>query len=105
MTPNGGIPESVQETERLFKAYSNVRQPWAEMVQQDRQFRFGQQWSEEDLKKLADRGQAPVVVNRIHPAVEAAKAMLTANRPSFRVSPREDSDNETAQAINGLLQY
>lgn len=105
MTPNGGIPESVQETERLFKAYSNVRQPWAEMVQQDRQFRFGQQWSEEDLEKLAARGQAPVVVNRIHPAVEAAKAMLTANRPSFRVSPREDSDNETAQAINGLLQY
>jgi hypothetical protein len=31
--------------------------------------------------------------------------MLTANRPSFRVSPREDSDNQVAQAINGLLQY
>lgn len=99
------IPKSVQETEELFKSYSNVRQTWAERAQEDRKFRFGEQWSEEALAKLEARGQAPVVVNRIHPAVEAAKAMLTANRPSFRVSPREDSDNETAQAINGLLQY
>ena len=95
----------VQETEELFKAYSNVRQPWAVRAQDDRRFRFGDQWTKEDIEKLGKRGQAPVVVNRIHPAVEAAKAMLTANKPSFRVSPREDSDNETAQAINGLLQY
>ena len=99
------INKAVEETEQLYKSYSNVRQGWAERAQEDRKFRFGEQWSEEALARLEARGQAPVVVNRIHPAVEAAKAMLTANRPSFRVSPREDSDNETAQAINGLLQY
>lgn len=95
----------VQETEELYKSYSNIRQPWAERAQGDRKFRYGEQWDETQLKELEARGQAPVVVNRIHPAVEAAKAMLTARRPSFRVSPREDSDNETAQAMNGLLQY
>lgn len=95
----------VEETEQLYKAYSNVRQAWAERAQEDRKFRFGEQWSEDDVANLEARGQAPIVVNRVHPAVEAAKAMLTANRPSFRVSPREDSDNQTAQAINGLLQY
>lgn len=94
-----------QETEVLWREYSNVRSSWATRAQEDRKFRYGEQWSEEDIIKLNARGQAPVVVNRVHPAVEAAKAMLTANKPSFRVSPREDSDNETAQAMNGLLQY
>ena len=49
--------------------------------------------------------QAPIVVNRIHPAVEAAKSMLTANRPSFRCAPREDSDNKVAQIFSNLLAY
>ena len=71
----------------------------------DREFRLGKQWSSEQRKVLESRGQAPIVVNRIHPAVEAAKAMLTSNRPSFRVSPREDSDNKVAQALNGVIDY
>ena len=31
--------------------------------------------------------------------------MLTANRPSFRAAPREDSDNKIAQVISALLSY
>ena len=43
---------------------------------------------------------SPLVVNRVHPAVEAAKALITANKPQFRVSPREDSDNKLASIWN-----
>ena len=69
------------------------------------QFRLGRQWTEEQERVLKARGQAPIVINRIHPAVEAAKAMLTSQKPSFRVSPREDSDNKVAQVMNGILEY
>ena len=31
--------------------------------------------------------------------------MLTANKPTFRVSAAEDSDNKTAAAMNGFIQY
>ena len=99
------MTDQITITEEAFRSYSDVRTVWAEAAQDDRRFRLGEQWTEEELERLHARNQAPIVVNRVHPAVEAAKAMLTANRPSFRVSPREDSDNETAQAINGLLQY
>ena len=99
------MTDQITITEEAFRSYSDVRTVWAEAAQDDRRFRLGEQWTEEELARLQARNQAPIVVNRVHPAVEAAKAMLTANRPSFRVSPREDSDNETAQAINGLLQY
>lgn len=99
------ISKVVEETQHLYRVYSEARETWAIRAQEDRKFRLGEQWSKEDVERLSARKQAPVVVNRIHPSVEAAKAMLTANRPSFRVSPREDSDNQVAQAINGLLQY
>jgi len=95
----------VEEILEIWKTYSLKRDTWATHAQEDREFRFGKQWTEEQRTQLEERGQAAIVVNRIHPAVEAAKAMLTSNKPSFRVSPREDSDNKVAQTINGLLEY
>lgn len=95
----------IEETTELWKTYSNNRETWAQQAQEDKEFRLGRQWTTEQKKTLEGRGQAAIVINRIHPAVESAKAMITANKPSFRVSPREDSDNKTAQAINGLLEY
>ena len=101
------LPEDkyIEETTELWRTYSNNRETWAQQAQEDKEFRLGRQWTTEQKKTLESRGQAAIVINRIHPAVESAKAMITANKPSFRVSPREDSDNKTAQAINGLLEY
>jgi len=95
----------VEETHDIWKTYSKKRETWAHNAQEDREFRLGKQWTADQKRVLEERGQAPLVVNRIHPAVEAAKALITANKPQFRVSPREDSDNSVAQAINGLLEY
>jgi len=95
----------VEETQDLWKSYSKKRETWARHAQEDKEFRLGKQWTSDQKRILEERGQAAVVVNRIHPAVEAAKALITANKPQFRVSPREDSDNQVAQAMNGLLEY
>ena len=95
----------VEETITLYKDYSKKRDTWAEKAKQDKEFRLGRQWTKEQEETLTARGQAPIVVNRIHPAVETAKAMLTANRPSFRVAPREESDIKVANVISNLLAY
>ena len=101
-----GIPEDiVDKTHSLWRTYSNKRELWAQQAQEDAEFRLGRQWTAEQQRVLLERGQAPLVVNRIHPAVEAAKALLTSGKPQFRVSPREDSDNKIAQVFNGLLEY
>ena len=100
------IPEDIVDTtQQLWKSYSNKRETWAQQAQEDAEFRLGRQWTAEQQRVLLERGQAPLVVNRIHPAVEAAKALLTSGKPQFRVSPREDSDNKVAQIFNGLLEY
>jgi len=95
----------VNDTLDLFDKYSSKRDVWAQQAKEDKEFRLGKQWSKEQKRVLESRGQAPIVINRIHPAVESAKAMLTANRPSFRAAPREDSDNKVAQVMSALLTY
>jgi len=95
----------IDETLELFNIYNQSREIWATNAKEDKEFRLGRQWTAEQEDILIARGQSPVTVNRIHPAVESAKAMLTSNRPSFRVAPREDSDNKVAQVVSALLSY
>ena len=98
--------ESIADaTKRLFDLYKRKRDIWETQAREDQEYRLGRQWTTEQTKVMESRGQAPVVVNRIHPAVETAKALLTANRPSFKVSPREDSDTKVANVLNNLLTY
>ena len=98
-------PKVVTDTLQLFKDYSKKRDSWAAQAKEDKEFRLGRQWTKEQAQTLEARGQAPIVVNRVHPAVETAKAMLTANRPSFRCAPREDSDRKVANVMSALLAY
>ena len=105
MAKESKTPEIVNETLRLFKDYSKKRDSWAQQAKEDKEFRLGRQWTKEQSEILEGRGQAPIVVNRIHPAVETAKAMLTTNRPSFRCAPREDSDRKVANVMSALLSY
>ena len=95
----------VDETKNLYDIYRQRRETWAKQAKEDREFRLGRQWTKAQADALEARGQAPIVINRIHPAVETAKAMLTANRPSFRCSPREDSDKKVANVLSALLAY
>ncbi len=95
----------VDDTLELFDKYSQKRDQWAQQAKEDKEFRLGRQWTAEQKETLESRGQAAIVINRIHPAVESAKAMLTANRPSFRCAPREDSDNKVAQVMSNMLSY
>ena len=95
----------VTDTLDIFDKYSSKRDVWAQHAKEDKEFRLGRQWSTKQREVLESRGQAPIVINRVHPAVESAKAMLTSNRPSFRAAPREDSDNKVAQVMSNLLSY
>ena len=99
------LKKVIEETHEIFRTYSSERDMWAKNVKEDKEFRLGRQWTQEQSDILKARGQAPIVVNRIHPAVESAKAMLTANRPSFRCAAREDSDNKVAQVMSSLLSF
>ena len=98
-------PEEVELTRELFTDYKSARELWAQKFQEAVEFRAGAQWSNEERDALEARGQAPIVVNRIHPIVETAKSLLTYNSPQFRSTGREDSDRDTAKVFSDLFQY
>ena len=62
----------VDETLDLFDKYSSKRDTWAQQAKEDKEFRLGKQWSKSQRETLEARGQAPIVINRIHPAVVSA---------------------------------
>ena len=99
--------ELVKETHELFDDYKDnaARQQWADHAKEDEDFRLGKQWTAEQIKELKARGQAPIVVNRIHPAVETAKALITSRKPGFKATAREDSDNKIAKVMDSLFEY
>ena len=78
------VPEEVELTKELFTEYKNSRELWGVKFQEAVEFRAGAQWTNEEQEVLESRGQAPIVVNRIHPIVETAKSLLTYNSPQFR---------------------
>jgi len=74
----------VKASEELLQEYSSVRSKWARTATEDNEFRNGLQWTKAQIDALRSRAQEPLVVNVVYPAVEQAKAMLTANAPRFQ---------------------
>ena len=78
---------------------------WASQAMEDDEFRNNQQWKSEHKKSLQSRGQSPIVDNIIYPAVEQAKALLTANKPKFQSTGRDDSDTKVGRLFSDIMAY
>jgi len=101
----GKVHKEVLRSQEILEEYQRQREDWAQKFYEDQQFRSGVQWTEAQEKILEKRGQSAIVVNRIHPIVETAKALLTYNKPQFRSTGREDSDKKTAKIWSDLAQW
>jgi|TARA_R100001530_G_scaffold136364_1_gene116734 hypothetical protein len=107
-TPSVGKHKTHKEVIKsleLLEHYMNMREEWATKFREAEQFRNGIQWTTTQVTELQKRGQTPIVVNRIHPAIETAKAMLTSRKPEFRATGRDDSDRKVADVFSSLFQW
>lgn len=104
LTPQKQSSEA-KKSEQLLEDYWSSRSTWASHALEDDEFRNNVQWDSKHVKVLDKRGQKPTTDNQIHPAVEQAKATLTANKPRFQATSRETSDMKTAAAISDLMSY
>lgn len=97
-------PEALLNVE-LENHYRSAQEDWAEAAQKSEDFLHGIQYTEEQIEALQERGQSPVVMNVIWPAVEQAVAMMTTHRPRFQATAREDSDVKTASVVSDLMSW
>ena len=99
------IHKDVKESLELLEHYYSEREKWATNFKEAEEFRNGIQWTKVQTSVLKSRGHSPIVVNRIHPAIETAKALLTSKKPQFRATARDDSDREIAKVFSDLFQW
>lgn len=120
----GGIAEAAPVEDKPGHPLDNVKNTkrhatlisWFEMERQKQAFnRYQQaldedfydnlQWAQEDAAEVMDRGQAPLVFNRIAPSVDWIAGMEKRMRVDFQVLPREKDDIEGALTKTKLLKY
>jgi hypothetical protein len=91
--------------DELWREYSAAQIEWKEGADENEMFASGVQWTQDQIDLLKKRGQGAIVINAITWATEQLKAMLTANKPRFSATAREDSDRKMAAVFTNLMQY
>jgi len=71
----------------------------------DADFKDGLQWSQEDADELRSRGQAPLVYNKIKPAIDWVLGTEKRSRMDFAVYARRSEDTDVAETKTSVLKY
>lgn len=99
------IDEEVRLTNDLFTSYLSQKSLWAKHFKENNEFRHGIQWTKDQIDTLKERNQSASVINVIQPSVEQAVALLTASKPRFHSTAREESDLRTASVFSDIMAY
>jgi hypothetical protein len=91
--------------QEIFRQYKDARQDWDREARTDLDFYFGNHFTSEESEYLSSVNQSDVPMDRIGPAIDKMKAMITARSPSFTCVPREDSDVKLTKVWRTILGY
>lgn len=97
--------QKIKMTVQRWMQYRDKRKDWDEKVTKDLEYFLLKQWTDKQEKELRARGQAPLIIDRIRPAINQLIAILTANAPSFRVTGVTDDDVKIAQMFSDIIQH
>lgn len=101
-------PQSIRKLNRLLDWWHQARQAQAEARREmalDEDFYDGLQWREDDKRVLEERGQMPLVINKIKPTIDWVIGTETRTKIDFRVYGRGEEDVEPAEVKTKLLKY
>jgi hypothetical protein len=90
---------------RWFEYYEQATQDARDTAHRCRDFYDGDQWDDEDLDDLAERNQAPVVINRIFKKVNYLTGLGVQGRADPKALPRTPQHEEDVQAITDALRF
>jgi hypothetical protein len=91
--------EEWYEVERIRQAPNRYQQAI------DDDFYDGLQWADEDAQELALRGQAPLVYNKIQPAVKWLTGTEKRTRIDYKILPRKHDGVNEAENKTKLMKY
>tara|TARA_R110000824_G_scaffold43167_3_gene126645 strand:+ start:2059 stop:4077 length:2019 start_codon:yes stop_codon:yes gene_type:complete len=91
--------------QELYRRYRDARQTWDTESRYDIDFYHGNHYTSDEVDELQSRNQADVPMDRIGPAIEKFKAVLTSRSPAFTITPREDSDVKIASLWRTIMGF
>ena len=94
-----------KENQELHRRWRDARADWEIEARNDIDFYHGNHFTNAESEEMQSRNQADVPMDRISPAIEKLKSVLTAKPPVFTAVPREDSDVKVASAWRTILGY
>ena len=103
--PNIKLDPRAQENQELWQRWRDARSSWDTEARSDIDFYSGNHYTRDESDDLSAVNQAAVPMDRIGPAVEKLKSIITASPPAFTVIPREDSDAKLSKIWRLILGY
>ena len=91
--------------QELYRKWRDARSDWDTEARNDIDFYLGNHFTTDESDDLQSRNQPDVPMDRVSPAIEKLKAVLTSRPPVFTASPREDSDAKMAKVWQTILGY
>ena len=99
------LDQRAKESQELFRRWKDARVDWDTDARTDIDFYHGNHFTKDESDALRSRNQADVPMDRVSPAIEKLKAILTARPPGFTAIPREDSDSKLSNVWRTILGY
>lgn len=88
-----------------FEYWDDVTDEARQNSRRNRDYRDHKQWTDEEVAALQDRGQAPIVINRIAPKVDYLIGIERKTRQDPKAWPRTPEHQDGANAATDALRY
>lgn len=98
--------QSAFEIHRRIGAYESAEYlKYLTDCEENRDFNYGNQYTEQEIEDQQNRGQYTLVVNKCRKFINGLVGLVSAQQPKFNVVPRGASDTEVSQLGVQLLDW
>lgn len=103
-----GDKESLATIKRLYKVIKPGRvadKRWRGRAKKGVEFYFGRQWDAADKRKLEERGQPVITINRIKPTIRLIHGLVVSQPIDILAKPVGKNDDDVADVATAALKY
>ncbi len=104
-TPTDATAPNLPTLKRYFADYRDLTQAARSNALMAIDYYDTDQYTADELKKLSDRNQPPLQINRIKPAINGMIGITERGRSDPHCWPRNPGDEDTADAATDILRY
>ncbi len=88
-----------------FESFLDATELGRQQSEKCRDYKDHKQWTAVEIEKLKKRKQAPIVVNRIQPKIDAMKGLIINQRTDPKAYPRTRKHEQVSYAITDALRF